>query len=346
MQGKMTSRELVLNLLNKRPIDRMPCFSGMGSVTVAGMEKCGVKFSRVHFDAAEMAALAATTPEMYGFDSAVVPFDVGVEAELLGAKLNPYEDSEELLYPTLRDKIARTVDDLMIPEDLASQGRVPVVTKAVGLLKERFGDRIAVGTYVLGPFTLAGQAMELNDILKMSAKDPAGMSRILDVLTELIIRLAGIYRDAGADYITIREMGASSGMVSPRTFSNVVKPHLIRAIQNMPRPVVLHICGKTNPIITHMLECGADALSVDHKNDLTATRATIGSEPVLLGNLDGYNVLVFGTPDVVRSAVKDCVDQGISAVWPGCDIWPTASPENMTALVKAVREHGGERVSR
>lgn len=345
MQTDMTSRELVLNLFNKRPIDRMPCFSGMGCVTVAGMQKLGIKFSEVHFDAKKMAALAATTPEMYGFDSAVVPFDVGVEAELLGAKLNPYEDSEELLYPTLRDKVAKTVDDLKIPADLADQGRVPVVTRAISLLKERFGDKVAIGTYVLGPFTLAGQAMDLNDFLKMSAKDPAGTSRILDVLGNLITRLAHIYKDAGADYITVREMGASSGMVSPRTFANVVKPHLIRVLGQMPRPVVLHICGKNASIIGHMAECGADALSVDHKNDIAATRAEIGYEPVLLGNLDGYNVLVFGSVEVVRQAVKDCIQKGISAVWPGCDIWPTAPPENMTALVEAVREYGGVRTS-
>ncbi|MBI4317087.1 MAG: MtaA/CmuA family methyltransferase [Chloroflexi bacterium] len=336
----MTSRELVLNLLGGRPVDRMPCFSGMGSVTVAGMQKCGVKFSQVHFDAEKMAALAATTPEMYGFDSAVVPFDVGVEAELLGARLNPYEDSDELLYPTLRDKAAKSADDLRIPQDLTNQGRVPVVTKAISLLKERIGDRFAVGTYVLGPFTLAGQAMELNDVLKMSAKNPAEMSRILQILTDLIIQLARIYKDAGADYITVREMGASSGMVSPRTFVDTVKPHLVRAIQNMPGPVILHICGKTNSIIEHMAQCGADALSVDHKNDLEATRARIGKGPVLLGNLDGYNVLVLGTPELVRNATRECIDKGISAVWPGCDIWPTAAPENMIALVEAVREYG------
>jgi len=343
VQAEMTSKERVLNLLSRQSVDRMPCFSGMGCVTVAGMEKLGIKFSQVHFDGEKMAALAATTPEMYGFDSAVVPFDVGVEAELLGAKLNPYEDSEELLYPTLRDKVARTADDLKIPTDLTRQGRVPVVTEAIGLLRERFGDKVAVGTYVLGPFTLAGQAMDLNDVLKMSAKDPAGISRILDILSDLVIQLAHVYKEAGADYITVREMGASTGMVSPRTFANVVKPHLTRVLNSVPRPVVLHICGKTNSIIRHMAECGADALSVDHKNDVAVTRAEIGDEPVLLGNLDGYNVLVFGSKESVRQAVKECIDSGISAVWPGCDIWPTASPENMAALVEAVREYGGVR---
>ena len=86
-----------------------------------------------------------------------------------------------------------------------------------------------------------------------------------------------------------------------------------------------------------MNSCSARALSVDQKNDLQETRKTIGSEPILLGNFDPYNVLVKGTSADVEKAVEECVRGGVDAVWPGCDIWPTVPKENMETLMQTVK---------
>ena len=31
---------------------------------------------------------------------------------------------------------------------------------------------------------------------------------------------------------------------------------------------------------------------------------------------------------------------GVSAIWPGCDIWPTATKENMQAMMAAAKKYG------
>lgn len=41
------------------------------------------------------------------------------------------------------------------------RGRIPLLKEAIGLIKADIGNDVAIGTYVLGPFTLAGL-----DILK------------------------------------------------------------------------------------------------------------------------------------------------------------------------------------
>jgi [methyl-Co(III) methanol-specific corrinoid protein]:coenzyme M methyltransferase len=30
----------------------------------------------------------------------------------------------------------------------------------------------------------------------------------------------------------------------------------------------------------------------------------------------------------------------VNAIWPGCDIWPTAPKENMRAMMEAARKYG------
>ena len=38
--------------------------------------------------------------------------------------------------------------------------------------------------------------------------------------------------------------------------------------------------------------------------------------------------------------IKDCIDAGADAVWPGCDLWPEVKADNVEAWVRTVRELG------
>jgi [methyl-Co(III) methanol-specific corrinoid protein]:coenzyme M methyltransferase len=213
------------------------------------------------------------------------------------------------------------------------------MVEAIKLMKKDIGGEAAVGSYVLGPFTLAGQVMELNDLLKLSFKKPEKIGKLLDQLTNVIIQVAGEYEKAGVDYITVREMGATSDVLSPRVFKSLILPYLKKILETIKVPTALHICGKTNDIVPFMAESGTKAISVDQKNDLAETRKKLGPKALVFGNYDPYNVLVAGTPDLVRQTVKKCMDDGASAVWPGCDIWPTVPAENFKAMLDEVRKY-------
>jgi [methyl-Co(III) methanol-specific corrinoid protein]:coenzyme M methyltransferase len=135
-------------------------------------------------------------------------------------------------------------------------------------------------------------------------------------------------------------MGAPSDIISPRMFRSLIMPPLKAVIRGLPGPRILHMCGNTNPIVEMMHEGGAEAISVEQKNDVAATRAKLGEDAVILGNIDAFNVLVKGAPGDVREAVRKAIKAGVNGVMPGCDIWPEARAENMRAMVKATREFG------
>ncbi len=335
-------RERVLATLRGEPVDPMAVFSGMGNLTIHGLEQYGWRFPEIHLDGHKMAALAASTYKLFGLESVVVPFDMGVEAEALGCEVNYYEAAEGILYPTISKKLAETVEewDLQLPPNPLEQGRIPVVLDAIRELKEDVGEEVAVGAWVLGPYTLAGQLLELDDLFKKSFKKPDAVNKVLDVLESFLISLANHYREAGADYITVREMGGGGDVLSPRMFGSLIQPHLQRVFAALDSPKILHICGDTNLIVEQMADCGADAVSFDQKNRIAETRERLGDEVVILGNLDPYNVLVVGTPGQIESTIKEIVGSGVDAVWPGCDIWPTVPRENMETLIAAVHKHG------
>ncbi len=341
METELNSRERVLRLFKREKIDRVPVFSGMGNVTIHGLEKYGWKFPEIHLDARKMASMAASTFQIFGFECAVVPFDLGVEAEALGAGVNFYPNHTDIIYPTISEKVAEKVGDLniQIPTDLAGAGRIPLVVQAIRYLKEEVGDQIAIGAWVLGPYTLAGQLVDIADLGKAAFKKTDVVHGILDTLAGVLIEICKIYREAGVDYITVREMGAGADILSPRMFQALIRPHLERIFNAIESPKVLHICGDTDSIVDQMDLCGADAISVEQKNHIAESRHKVRST-LILGNIDAYKVMVLGKPDDIDKAVKEAVADGVDAIWPGCDIWPTVPQANMAALMAAVRKYG------
>ena len=191
----MTARERVLKLFAGEELDRPPCFSGMGNVTTEGLKALNQRFVATHLDAKMIAAAAASTYKLFGFESAVAPFDLCIEAEAMGCEINVYAHSEDLLYPTIKKKLIHNEAEMEItvPSDLTTRGRVPLMEETIRLMKKDIGAEAAVGSYVLGPFTLAGQVMELNDLLKLSCKKPDKIGKLLEQLSDVIIQVSGRY---------------------------------------------------------------------------------------------------------------------------------------------------------
>ena len=62
----------------------------------------------------------------FGFESTVLPFDLNVEAEMLGARVQYHDGFDgNPVYPTIADKSFTPEDDIEIPDALAEKGRMP-----------------------------------------------------------------------------------------------------------------------------------------------------------------------------------------------------------------------------
>ncbi|RLB31649.1 MAG: methyltransferase [Deltaproteobacteria bacterium] len=335
----MTPKERIAKLFTREPIDTMPVFSGQGMVTMDAIRKMGIRFPQVHTSAAYMAGSAMTTAELFGFDAAVVPYDMCTVPEALGRGASLYEQAEEVLYPTVPSKW-QTLDEVEIDPDFMTKARMPVVDEAIRMLKASSEGRLALGTWVLGPFTMAGQLVELDVLLKGAKKHKEKLEGFLSQMTELVIEVARHYQDLGVDYLSIREMGSGTDIISPRMWRTFVMENLTKIFSSLYSPTILHICGATDMIIEMMSETGADALSVDQKNDVVESRKKLGDSVLILGNFNPYETLVEMDASQVEGVIKKCIDEGVDAVWPGCDIWPEARKENVEAFVRTVRDYG------
>jgi [methyl-Co(III) methanol-specific corrinoid protein]:coenzyme M methyltransferase len=335
----MTSKERVGRLFKKEPIDAMPVFSGQGMVTLDAIQKMGIRFPQVHGSAEYMAGSAVASAELFGFDAVIIPYDMCTVPEALGRGVSLYKDTEEILYPTVPSKW-QTLDEVELVGDFLTKARMPLVDEAFGILRSQSNGRFAVGGWVLGPFTMAGQILELDVLLKGLRKDKERFEAFLSQMTDLVITVACHYQELGVDYMNIREMGSGTDIISPRMWRMFVMENLKKIFSSLQSPTILHICGSTDMIIEMMNECGADALSVDQKNDVAESRKKLGSDVLILGNFNPYETLVQMDASQVEGVIRKCIDDGVDAVWPGCDIWPEAKRENVEAFVRTVRQYG------
>jgi [methyl-Co(III) methanol-specific corrinoid protein]:coenzyme M methyltransferase len=346
--AELTPIERVQRFFNREPVDKMPFFSGMGMVLLPAIKKLGYNFPSVHRDAERMARSAIESARMFNLDSVVVPFDMCWESEALGNEISLYEDSEDILYPTIPYKNWTEVDQVEITQDdsdnIMDKYPMNLLPEAISIVKKEAPD-LALGAWQLGPFTQCGQTIELDKVLKAVFKDTARVEDILDKFSDMIINIGKALQAAGADFITLREPGVAADLLSPKTFRELIKPRLTRILSAWESPKVLHICGSTDPLIEMMWEIvtdsGGQAVSVDIKNNLLESRKKLGDDALILGNFD-----VFGLPcaeettvDMAIEGIQTNIEGKVDAVWPGCDLWPDIKEENFRAMEKTAREY-------
>lgn len=347
MGTELSSRERVLRFLRKEKVDRIPCFSGMGNVLVEEVDRLGWHFGDLHRDAYKMAMAAAATYPATGFECAVVPYDYHIEAESLGTVIQFYEKREgeqRIIYPIVLHELTEKLVDLdfeaLKKKKPSESGRIPLVADAIRLMKKEIGDQVAVGAYTLGPYGVAGAVDTVVDLSKNVIKDRDLVHKLLKVLTDYIAQEVKFFREAGADYVCIREMTCATDLLSPKMYEDLILPHLQDLFSQIDPPRILHTCGDTDDDIIYMIKTGADFISVEQKNHISQSREKMnGSGVRLMGNLDVYQLLAMSTPEEIDQKVKTAIEEGVDAVWPACDIWPEAPVKNIRAMVEAAKKY-------
>jgi MtaA/CmuA family methyltransferase len=331
----MNKREEILSLLNGWRPSRIPCFSGLIHVTTEGLASLDLALHEAHTDAGKMARAAASTFKLTGFLSAVVPLDLCVEAEALGAEVDFRANSTHSEFPRIAKTLFANCEQVNIGN--SGDGRIPLVCEAIHLLKEDIGHEVIIGAFVPGPFTLLSLLVKPESLMLDLKRNPASVHAALDMMADMVIRSGLAYHQAGADMLTVHEMGGSPGVLGPKRFETFVLPALQKVLASLPRPRILSVCGNTNGAMSILAQAGADAIHVDQLNNLAASRASL-PDTLLFGNIDPVGVLATGTLDEVRQAVTSAVVAGVDAIWPGCDIYPLTPIENLHAMIPATHE--------
>ncbi|MBI5932897.1 MAG: hypothetical protein HY867_04255 [Chloroflexi bacterium] len=326
-----TEREIILNLLHGQPQPNAPAFSGLLHVTAAGLERERLGWREVHREARKMARAAASTFRMTGLPSVTLPLDLCAPAEALGAELIFY-DEQEFQFPQVRKALFEQTSEVSKDfRSLSSAGRLPLILDAIRLAKEDVGNEAVISGMIPGPYTLLLYLCNPVKLFIEMKKEPQPVLDALYYLSSFLSQIGRAYREAGADFVTIHEMGGSPGFLGPERYERFVQPAVKKLIEDLPAPCVLSVCGSVDKSIGLLAQTGADAISVDQLTDLPSARAAL-TDILLFGNLDPVQTLWRGDNAGVHAAAQRSREAGVDALWPGCDLVPWTPIQNLRAM--------------
>ena len=305
------------------------------------MAQVGVGFPDAHLDPEKMAALAVAGHTVLGFDVVMPLFSVCHEAAAMGCNVN--WGSADMM-PESGKPIFRDVDDIRIPADLLKREGCAVPLAAISLLKKRLGDDAAVCGKVFGGWTQGYHYFGTENFLITTIDDPSQTQRILDRLLPVTLEFARGQIDAGADCILLADH-ATRDLCSPASYRRFLMPLHSRLAEEIPVPLILHICGDTRDRIAMIAQTGIACFHWDTMTGgPTDVRGLAGDGLALMGGISNYKLLR-GTREEIMADAVAAARSDIDIVGPECAV-PLGTPlETLKAIASIGRQPRGPQAS-
>ena len=311
------------------PVLSFPCVNLMG-ITVkeltasSELQAKGMKMIADRCDTLASVSMMDLSVEAEAF-GATVRFSDDEVPTVIGALVTSYEEAESLEVPAV------------------SAGRCGQYVEAIRQAKELITDR-PVFAGVIGPFSLAGRLMDVSEAMVNCYEDPDMVHLTLEKATEFLIAYINEYKKAGANGVVMAEPLA--GMLSPALTEEFSEPYVrkvVEAVQDENFLLIYHNCGdNVRLMVDSILRTGSAAYHFGNAVKMSEMLAQIPQDVVAMGNVDPAGQIRNGTPESVRKATLEVMNECCSypnfVISSGCDIPPASPWENIDAFMDAVKE--------
>ena len=333
--GEMTSRERVMAALAGDRVDRTPVCNPTSVATVELMDLVDAHFPDANRDAEKMSRLAATSYTELGFDSVMPVFTIIQESSALGCEIQ-WEQKDN--WPTVRMSrpIWKTAQDVTMPSDFLTHPDIVCVLDSIRLLRREFGDEVAIIGKTMGPWTLGYHVFGVEPFLLMSLDDPGHTKLCLDRMKEITIAFGQAQIDAGADALTLPDH-ATGDLVSGEYYRDFLRDLHTELVDEIPIPLILHICGRTVDRMDYIAETGLAAFHYDSKNAAAESMEIVGDRIALIGNINNPETLFARGPEQVAAEVLSNLEAGVPLVGPECAIPLQTALENLKEIPLTVK---------
>ncbi|MEM2514458.1 MAG: uroporphyrinogen decarboxylase family protein [Candidatus Bathyarchaeia archaeon] len=223
---------------------------------------------------------------------------------------------------------------------------------------EKLGDEGITVCSISDPIGEAWNLFSTRDFLKYCVSKPHLIEEIVkELLRRKMEALPSILEKGVTRFWISGSEVVGPTFVNPKYFARFATRYdkeLIKLIHEYGGIAYVHCHGKITQILQEFLEMEADVLDPldpPPQGDVSLSYAKkfIGNKICLVGNVDSNNVMVQGTPEIVTSAVKKCIEE--AAYGGGYILQPTSGSifdtplENIETLIKAGRKYGKYKLS-
>lgn len=276
--------------------------------------------------------------DQYDMPAAMSYMDLSVEAEAFGA--HTVYAADEI--PTVTGRLIgsrEAAEALKIPG--VGDGRTGVCVDGIKKALRLITDRPVIANCI-GPFSLAGRLMNVNDIMLACYDEPETVHIVLKKATEFLRAYIRAFKAAGAHGVVMAEPLA--GLLSPaliQEFSSDYIRQLTDELQDERFIIIYHNCGgSVNKLVTEILSTGCKGYHFGDAVNMREMLEQLPRDVLVMGNISPAKHFLGGTPQSVRNKtnrlLRECAEFPNFLVSSGCDIPPLTDLENVNTFFETV----------
>lgn len=266
--------------------------------------------------------------------------DLSVEAEAFGSQIVVTDEEVPTVVGSIVDEDSDT-NELAVPE--VGAGRTGLYIEAIRKVMDEITDR-PVFAGMIGPFSLAGRLMDVNEVMILCYEEPELVKAVLEKCTQFLTGYAQAFKDAGANGVVMAEPLA--GLLPPDLLGEFSTPYvrqIVDAVQTDDFIVIYHNCGSSVvKAADAVVATGAKAFHFGNAIQMEDILPLMPNDVIVMGNVDPAGEICLGTPDSVRAktleVLEACSGYPNFVISTGCDVPPMAPYENIQAFFDAVEE--------
>lgn len=208
---------------------------------------------------------------------------------------------------------------------------------------------VMVDATSVSPWSTAMMIRGIENLIFDTKDDPQFVHELLRFTTEFAKMVGTALMDTEIGYLTVADPNAGTSVISPKMFREWVKPYLGETIDHLKRhsqkPICLHICGYTDPIMEDLVSLGVDAMSIDAPSSLKRLVEISQGRVVIEGNFPG-ELYVEGTKEQIEEKVKESIEIAAEPsgykyiLCSGCQVPDNAPLENVKYFLESGRQYG------
>jgi MtaA/CmuA family methyltransferase len=333
-----TPKEELIGRLHGEDIGCFPRSIPVFTPVVEMMKITGTRFPEANYRPGPMAKLALAAHELAHWNCTMLPWASTVEMEALGCEV-ANRDDDIAAYPQFK---ARAFDDaysVTFRGDILNKGSFPAVFEATKIVRDvmeaEYDGAIPVVSMFQGPFTVASYTIGVNEMYRHVIRDEKRARKVLDTVSDLSILYAERMLQSGGDVILMSDPTAEG--LTGEQFQNILLPVYRKIADALDSAKMIHICGRTGKIASHLPDAGFHGFSFDFPGvSLETLREKISGRMRLIGSVPTVTHLLEGTRDDVMGMAREMIDDGTDFLSPSCGLPQYTPLDNVKALADAV----------
>lgn len=283
----------------------------------------------------------------HGVDAAILFSDIMAPLVAIGLDIALVEGTGPVIAHPIQ-----TQADLAALRPLDPDRDMPAVRETIGLLRAALApDDTALIGFIGAPFTLASYLVEgkpsreFIQTKQMMFDAPDLWDELMTRLTDVVVGFAHGQIAAGVQAIQVFDSWV--GALGPREYARYVQPHMRRLFDALRAPGLpevprIHFGVGAGSLLNLMAEAGGEVIGLDWRVNLDVAWAQLGgpAQVAIQGNLDPV-ALNTAWPTLWREAetiLRQAGGQPGHIFNLGHGVLPSADPEQITRLVRAIHE--------